>query len=230
MIQATIANTNVINKSAASSVVVPATKLNPQQANKALKAALDYAIVIPVLLLTWPLFLILAILVRLDSAGPVIHRRKVLGRDGRVFYALKFRTMHVNGDEILNQYPHLKAELSANYKLKCDPRITRVGKWLRKFSLDELPQLFNVLRQEMSVIGPRIIAPNEISKYGKQGDTLLTVQPGLTGLWQVSGRSDTSYEDRVNLDMNYINDWSVLTDLKILVKTPIVVLKGDGAY
>jgi lipopolysaccharide/colanic/teichoic acid biosynthesis glycosyltransferase len=206
------------------------TKRNAQQENRRLKALLDFAIVIPTLLLIWPLFLILAIAVKLDSAGPVIHRRRVLGRDGRIFDAFKFRTMYVNGDEILAQHPKLKAELNKNYKLKCDPRVTRVGTFLRKFSLDELPQLFNVLAQDMSIIGPRIIAPDEISKYGQWGQTLLTVMPGLTGLWQVSGRSNTSYDDRVKLDMSYINTWSVFKDIQILLKTIPAVMKGDGAY
>lgn len=203
---------------------------NAQQANRRLKALLDYAIVVPALLLIWPLFLVLAIAVKLDSSGPVIHRRRVLGRDGRIFYAFKFRTMYVNGDEILAQHPKLQAELNRNYKLKCDPRVTRVGTLLRKFSLDELPQLFNILAQDMSVIGPRIIAPNEITKYGQFGPTLLTVMPGLTGLWQVSGRSDTSYDDRVKLDMQYIEEWSIYLDVKILLKTIPAVMKGDGAY
>ncbi|MCP4421100.1 MAG: hypothetical protein GY805_31195 [Chloroflexi bacterium] len=203
---------------------------NAQQANRRLKALLDYAIVIPTLMLIWPLFLLLAIAVKMDSSGPIIYRRRVLGRDGRIFDAFKFRTMHTNGDEILAQYPKLKAELNKNYKLKCDPRITRVGNFLRKFSLDELPQLFNVLAQDMSIIGPRIIAPDEITKYGQWGQTLLTVMPGLTGLWQVSGRSNTSYDDRVKLDMNYIDSWSVVADIKILLKTIPAVMKGDGAY
>lgn len=217
------------NKSATVSRL-PQSQQNAQQANRRLKALLDYAIVIPTLLLIWPLFLLLAIAVKLDSPGPVIHRRRVLGRDGRIFDAFKFRTMYINGDEILAKYPRLKAELNQNYKLKCDPRVTRVGTMLRKFSLDELPQLFNVLAQDMSVIGPRIIAPDEITKYGRWGQTLLTVMPGLTGLWQVSGRSNTSYDDRVKLDMQYIDNWSIFLDIKILFKTIPAVMKGDGAY
>jgi lipopolysaccharide/colanic/teichoic acid biosynthesis glycosyltransferase len=195
-----------------------------------LKAMLDYCITIPGVLLISPLLVLIALMVRLDSPGPIIHRRRVLGRNGRVFYALKFRTMHVNGDEILARYPKLKEELDKNYKLKFDPRVTRVGVILRKYSLDELPQLFNVLAQDMSLIGPRIIAPAEIVKYGPYGATLLTAMPGLTGLWQVSGRSDTSYDDRVNLDMQYIHEWSIWTDIKILFRTPLVILRGDGAY
>jgi len=198
--------------------------------NRVLKAALDYALIVPALLFLMPLFAMLALLVRLDSPGPVFYRRRVLGKDGRVFDAFKFRTMHVNGDEILARYPKLRAELQQNYKLKCDPRITRVGNFLRKFSLDELPQLFNVLLRDMSLIGPRIIAPEEITKYGEWGTTLLTVLPGLTGLWQVSGRSDTSYDERVQLDMQYIDNWSLWLDIKIVLKTVPTVLRGDGAY
>ena len=138
--------------------------------------------------------------------------------------------MYVNGDEIMARYPKLKMELERNYKLKCDPRVTKMGNILRKFSLDELPQLFNVVLQDMSLIGPRMITPEEITKYGEHGDKLLTVQPGLSGLWQVSGRSDTTYDERVELDMEYISKWSVWMDLKILFKTPLVVLRGDGAY
>lgn len=218
------------NSKTATVARLPQTQQNAQQANRRLKALLDFAIVIPTLMLIWPLFMILAIAVKLDSPGPVIHRRRVLGRDGRIFDAFKFRTMYVNGDEILAQHPKLKVELQQNYKLKCDPRITRVGTFLRKFSLDELPQLFNVLAQDMSVIGPRIIAPDEIAKYGQWGQTLLTVMPGLTGLWQVSGRSNTSYDERVNLDMQYIDNWSIFMDIKILFKTIPAVMKGDGAY
>ena len=195
-----------------------------------LKAAFDYMITIPGLLLIAPLFLALALMVRLDSPGPVFYRRRVLGKNGRVYYAFKFRTMYVNGDEILAQYPKLRRELEKNYKLKCDPRVTKVGNFLRKYSLDELPQLLNVLNQDMSLIGPRMITPEEISKYGEHGEKLMTVMPGLSGLWQVSGRSDTTYDERIELDMAYVDNWSVILDLKILFQTPMVVLRGDGAY
>lgn len=206
------------------------TRISAQQAYAWLKSLVDYALVIPALLVLWPLFLGLALAVKFDSPGPIIYRRRVLGRDGRVFDAFKFRTMYVNGDDILAQHPVLKAELDRNYKLKDDPRVTKVGKLLRKFSLDELPQLFNVLFQDMSLIGPRIIAPEEIEKYGAYGPDLLAVMPGITGLWQVSGRSNTSYDDRVKLDMQYIHNWSVLLDIKILFRTFPAVMKGEGAY
>ena len=124
----------------------------------------------------------------------------------------------------------MQKELAENHKLKNDPRITRVGRFLRKTSLDELPQLFNVLRGEMSLVGPRIISPEEIDKYHKWNMNLLTVKPGLSGLWQVSGRSDLSYQERVNLDMYYIRNWSIWLDLQILFQTIPVVIKGTGAY
>ena len=201
-----------------------------QHSQRVLKAAVDYLVVLPAMLFIWPLLLGLAIAVKLDSPGPVIYRRRVLGKNGRVFHAFKFRTMYVNGDEIIAQYPKLKMELEREYKLKCDPRVTRVGKMLRKFSLDELPQLFNILLQDMSIVGPRIITPEEITKYGENGEELMTVMPGLTGLWQASGRSNTGYDRRVTLDMQYIRTWSVWQDIKILFKTVPAVLKGDGAY
>jgi len=194
------------------------------------KTALDYALVLPAVLLISPLLITLALLVKLDSPGPIIYKRRVLGLHGRIFHAYKFRTMYINGDEILNKHPRLRRELHRSYKLKCDPRVTRVGQFLRKYSLDELPQLFNILARDMSLIGPRIIAPPEIKNYGQWGETLLSVTPGLTGLWQVSGRSDTSYEERVRLDMEYIHNWSIWLDLSILSRTIPTVLKGDGAY
>lgn len=204
--------------------------LSIQQKHSVQKAVLDLVIVIPALICLSPLLLILALAVKLDSPGPIIYRRRVLGKNGRVFDAYKFRTMYINGDEILAKHPKLRAELNKNYKLKCDPRVTNVGKFLRKFSLDELPQLFNVVKQEMSLVGPRIITPDEISKYGPHGVLLLTVMPGLTGFWQVNGRSNTSYDVRVSLDMHYIKNWSLWLDIKILAMTIPAVLKGDGAY
>lgn len=201
-----------------------------KQPGMILKAMLDYVIVVPALIFILPLLAILALAVKLDSPGPIIYRRRVLGKNGRTFDAFKFRTMYVDGEEILAQYPALQAELARNYKLKCDPRVTRVGALLRKFSLDELPQLFNILKQEMSLVGPRIITPDELGKYGSWGGALMTAMPGLTGLWQVSGRSDTSYDERVNLDMTYVHNWSLWMDIKIILRTVPAVLRGDGAY
>lgn len=198
--------------------------------DEAMKLAMDYLLTIPGLIAISPILLVTAIAVKLDSPGPVIHRRWVMGMRGKGFYAYKFRTMHVHGDRILADYPELQAELAQNHKLKNDPRITRIGKYLRKFSLDELPQLFNVLRREMSLVGPRMITPEEIAKYTVWDINLLTVRPGITGMWQVSGRSDVSYDERVQLDMYYVRNWSIWMDLQLLLQTIPAVLKGRGAY
>ena len=198
---------------------------------QAMKTVLDYAVTLTVLILLSPLMLSLAVAIWLDSPGPVLYRRRVLGVGGHEFDALKFRTMAINGDEILAQHPELMAELQDNHKLKDDPRVTRVGRFLRNTSLDELPQLFNVLRGQMSLVGPRMISPAEAKEYGALRMNLHTVKPGITGLWQVSGRSDLSYEERVQLDMQYIRNYTLWQDLQILfVQTLPAVLKRRGAY
>jgi len=196
-----------------------------------LKNLLDYSIVLLASLFLMPLIGLLALFIKLDSPGPVLYRRRVLGVGGQEFDAFKFRTMVVNGDEVLAQHPELLAELRATHKLKVDPRITRVGAWLRRTSLDELPQFINILLGQMSLVGPRMIAPAEAAMYGQMWQNLLTVKPGLTGLWQVSGRSDLSYDDRVQLDMHYIRNYSIWLDLQILFfQTLPAVFKGRGAY
>ncbi len=198
--------------------------------DRILKTMLDWSVALGALIVGWPIFAILALLIRLDSPGPVFYRRRVMGVNGKQFDAFKFRTMYVNGDEILARYPDLQAQLAQTHKLKYDPRVTRVGRFLRKTSLDELPQLFNVLREEMSVVGPRMISPPEMNMYAKYGLNLLTVKPGMTGLWQISGRSDVSWEQRVRFDMHYIRNWSIWLDIQILIQTIPAVLKSRGAY
>ncbi|MFZ6028846.1 MAG: sugar transferase [Chloroflexota bacterium] len=195
-----------------------------------LKLVLDYALTIPFLILASPFLLALAIAIKLDSPGPIIHRRRVMGVNGKQFDAFKFRSMHINGEEILNAHPELKLELATNHKLKNDPRITRIGHIIRKYSLDEVPQLINVLRREMSLVGPRMITLEEVAKYNQWDMNLLTVSPGLSGLWQVSGRSDVSYEERVQLDMYYVRNWSIWLDIQIVLQTIPAILKGRGAY
>lgn len=194
------------------------------------KLALDYALTLPAFLFILPIMAVIALLVRLDSPGPIIYKRRVMGVNGRQFDAYKFRTMYLDGERILDQHPELKAELVRTHKLKHDPRITRMGQFLRKSSLDELPQLFNVIKREMSLVGPRMIAPNEMDMYDEWGLNLLTVLPGISGLWQVSGRSDISYQERVRLDMYYIRNWNIWLDLQILLQTIPAILKGRGAY
>jgi exopolysaccharide biosynthesis polyprenyl glycosylphosphotransferase len=205
-------------------------KLRLTGLDSALKFALDYAITIPGLILILPVVLLLSIAIKLDSPGPVLHRRRVMGLHGRQFDAYKFRTMHVNGDQLLRAHPALQAELAQQHKLKNDPRVTRLGQILRQLSLDELPQLLNVLKREMSLVGPRMISPPEMKMYGQWGMNLLTVPPGITGLWQVSGRSDVSYTERVRLDMYYIRNWTIWLDLQLLLQTIPAVVKKRGAY
>jgi exopolysaccharide biosynthesis polyprenyl glycosylphosphotransferase len=204
-------------------------RLEPGEA--CIKAVLEYGLAGLGLLLLSPFLLALAILIKIDSPGPVLHRRRVLGVSGKNFDAFKFRTMRVDGDALLSRDPELQAELRTNHKLKSDPRVTRIGRWLRKYSLDELPQLLNVLRGQMGLVGPRMITSEEAEKYGRHRLNLLTVKPGITGLWQVSGRSDLSYTERVHLDMYYIRNYSVWLDLQILfVQTVPAVIQGRGAY
>ncbi len=210
--------------------LVSVNKVRLTGADRALKLFTDYALTVPGLILISPFLLLIAILVKLDSPGPVIHRRRVMGVSGKQFDAYKFRTMVTNGDQLLTASPELQAELAENHKLKDDPRITRVGRFLRRFSLDELPQMFNVFKREMSLVGPRMISPEEMEKYDQWGINLLTVHPGITGLWQVSGRSDLSYEDRVRMDMHYVRNWSLWLDLQLLVQTIPAVLRARGAY
>jgi len=198
--------------------------------DQVLKIMFDYTLAIPGVILISPLLLLIALCIKLDSPGPVIYKRRVMGVNGKEIDAYKFRTMKINGNEILAAYPELQEQLSKDHKLKDDPRVTRVGKILRKLSLDELPQVFNVLLGQMSLVGPRMISPKEMKKYNQWGINLLTVKPGMTGLWQVSGRSDISYEERVRLDMYYIRNWSIWLDLQLLWRTLPVVLKAHGAY
>ena len=179
-------------------------------------------------------FLIFAILVKLDSPGPVFFRQIRIGRFGRKFPVYKFRTMVQNADQVLQDYldksPELRVEWLATHKLKQDPRVTRLGALLRTWSIDELPQLWNILIGDMSLVGPRPIVDAEVEKYGKCFELYIQVRPGLTGLWQVSGRNNTTYERRVELDEFYVRNRSLKLDLQILLKTVLVVLKKDGAY
>lgn len=181
-----------------------------------------------------PLFAAIAIAIRRESAGPVFYRQKRIGRNGETIRIVKFRTMVCNADEVLNDYleanPALREEWQRDQKLRNDPRITRIGSLLRRTSLDELPQLWNVLAGEMSLVGPRPIVQAEIIKYGDVFGDYMRVRPGITGLWQVSGRNNLPYDERVRLDRYYICNWSVWFDLWVLAKTVPVVLMRNGAY
>ena len=176
-----------------------------------------------------PLLCLVSLLVLFDDSSPVIYRRRVVGGDTE-FDAFKFRTMRRDAHEILNADPVLCTEFQRNFKLKNDPRVTRIGVYLRKLSIDELPQLWNVLMGQMSLVGPRMLTSPELEKYGRHKALLLSVKPGMTGYWQVNGRQDVTYEERVKMDLYYIQHWNLLLDLKILLLTPWKVLRRQGAH
>ena len=199
-----------------------------------LKRFLNIALTVLTLPIILPISFLLALTIRLDSDGPVIYNQERLGYNGEPFHVWKFRTMVKGADEILADYleenPDMKEEWEESHKLKDDPRVTRVGKFLRKTSLDELPQLWNVIKGEMSLVGPRPIVEDEIKHFGDRFTTYTKVKPGMTGLWQVSGRSDTSYTSRVSLDEYYVRHWSIWLDFYILLRTVYTVLFRHGAY
>ena len=176
-----------------------------------------------------PIIIVCALLIKFQDGGPAFHRRRVVGPSGE-FDAFKLRTMCPNADAILLRDPDLRREFELNSKLRNDPRITRLGGFLRKLSLDECPQLWNVLRGEMSLVGPRMITPEERKRYGQAGWIFDTTKPGLTGVWQVGGRQEVAFEQRVQMDLFYVQNWSLGLDCKILLQTPFVVLRGVGAY
>ncbi len=203
---------------------------------RVLKRGGDIVFSLLVLSLGSPLFLLLAVLVKLSSRGSVFYRQRRIGRGYKGFGCLKFRTMRRDADRVLASMleadPKLRAEFERDHKLKRDPRITPLGKFLRRSSLDELPQFINVLRGEMSVVGPRPIVWDELRRYGRNMDEVLSVRPGLTGLWQVSGRNNLTYRTRVRLDLTYVRQRSFWLDLGIVLRTiGVVLLPMDrGAY
>ena len=201
---------------------------------RVVKRALDVTAVCLALPILFPLVLVIAAAVRFSSPGPIFFSHRRILRHGAFFSMWKFRTMCVNSTEVLdsylNKHPEARAEWVKTHKLRDDPRVTRVGNFLRRTSLDELPQLWNVLRGDMSLVGPRPIVAAEVERYGKHFDCYCKVKPGVTGLWQVSGRSKVSYDERVQLDCRYAREWSLWMDTKILSRTLSSVVNQDGAY
>lgn len=194
------------------------------------KRAIDVLLASIVLTCVLPVLILASIAILLDSPGRVLYRRGVVGKGGRPFAAWKLRTMIENGDAHVTENSRLAEEYNNNHKLREDPRVTGVGKLLRKSSIDELPQLFNVLRGEMSLVGPRMISFPELEKFGEWQEKILEVKPGITGLWQVRGRGDLDYDERVRLNVYYVDNRSVLLDLRILAKTIPAVFTGKGAF
>jgi Undecaprenyl-phosphate galactose phosphotransferase WbaP len=202
--------------------------------NLGVKRILDLMLTVLGGLVILPVLLVIALLIKITSPGPVLYGQTRIGQNSRRFKAWKFRSMVIDSEErlkkLLDSDPEIRAEWDANYKLKDDPRITKVGKILRKLSFDEFPQLLNVLKGEMSLVGPRPIIDAEVEKYGEDFKRIFSVKPGMTGLWQISGRSDTDYGERVAYDTYYMQSWSIWLDLWILYKTFGVVVRGKGAY
>jgi len=200
------------------------------RAGRLIKRILDVALALVVLGLFSPVLGIIALLIRLDSPGPAVFSQRRVGEDGRPFDILKFRSMRVGAEEQQAQLLDLNQASGPVFKIKADPRITRMGRILRRSSLDELPQFLNVLRGEMSVVGPRPGLPSEVAQYQAWQRQRLEVPPGITGLWQVSGRSDLSFDEMCLLDVFYIENWSLGLDLTIMLRTIPHVVFADGAY
>jgi exopolysaccharide biosynthesis polyprenyl glycosylphosphotransferase len=199
-------------------------------AQAAAKRTLDLGLSLGVLVLTLPVWLIIALMIKVDSRGPILYQQRRVGRHEKPFMMLKFRTMVNRADQLLDHLIEQNEASGPLFKLRADPRITRMGRWLRRWSLDELPQLVNVLKGEMSLVGPRPPLPDEVAQYDVWQLDRLSVPPGITGLWQVRGRSHLSFDDYVRLDLYYIENWSVAFDLYILAKTIPAVLSHKGAF
>ena len=207
--------------------VIPAVSLSRWQT--AVKRGLDLIIATVALLVLSPLLIVIALLIKMQDGGRIIHRRRVVGPKGE-FDAFKLRSMRVDADQVLQRDAKLRAEFEQNFKLKSDPRVTPIGRVVRRLSLDELPQLINVLKGEMSLVGPRMVTPEELEKFGEARWIFHYVKPGITGYWQVYGRQQVSYIKRVEMELFYVEHRSLLLDLKILIKTPLIVARGSGAY
>jgi lipopolysaccharide/colanic/teichoic acid biosynthesis glycosyltransferase len=195
-----------------------------------IKRVIDVILASVALILLSPLFAIIAIAIKIDSKGPVFFAHKRIGKNGKIIKLYKFRSMVINAEELIKSFtPEQMKEYKENYKLTNDPRITKVGKFLRKTSLDELPQLINIINGDLSIIGPRPVIADELEKYGTNKDKFLSVTPGLTGYWAANGRSNTTYEQRIEMELYYIDNLSLKMDIKVFFKTILSVVKKEGA-
>ena len=221
------ANENVIENS----LKIKETQ-NSEKARRYIKVKriLDCILATIALIILSPIYLIIAIAVKIDSKGPIFFGHTRIGKNGKIIKIYKYRTMVTNAEELIKQFtPEQMKEYKENFKLENDPRITKVGKFLRKTSLDELPQLLNIVKGELALIGPRPVVKDELEKYGENAEKFLSVTPGLTGNWAASGRSNTTYEERMKMELWYVDNISFITDVKIFFKTIIAVIKKEGA-
>ena len=213
-----------------------ALKISQLKSSDVVKRLFDIVFSLSVLVLCAPIYLVLAVAIACTSSGSIFYIQERVGRHHRHFGCIKFRTMIPDADRLLHEMmaasEDVRQEFSENFKLKEDPRITRIGKFLRTTNLDEFPQFINVLKGEMSVVGPRPLVPEEIERYGTQIDRVLTIRPGITGLWQVSGRNDIPYAQRIRIDVSYVKRRNFWLDLRIVFKTILltVIPKNNGAY
>jgi len=207
--------------------VAPKQRVHMTHWQRALKRSIDVAGGTILLILSAPLIGLLALRIKLYDGGPALFRRRVVGPKGE-FDAFKLRTMRVDADDVLRRDDRLRREFEVNFKLQHDPRVTAAGAALRRSGLDELPQLWNVIKGQMSLVGPRMITPAELQRYGDAGWIFNLMKPGVTGYWQIHGDPEAGYDRRIAMDLFYAENWSLLFDLKILIRTPARVLRGSG--
>lgn len=226
---------NVANGNVAQDISSVSTKtykevLTKKTPYKVVKRIIDVVLSSIALVVLSPIFAIIALAIKLESKGPVFFKHTRIGKDGKIIKIYKFRSMVENAEDLIKKFtPEQMKEYKENYKLTDDPRITKVGKILRKTSLDELPQLINIIKGELSIIGPRPVVQKELEKYGSNAQKFLSVTPGLTGYWAANGRSCTSYEKRMEMELFYVDNLSLKLDIKIFFKTFEAVIKREGA-
>ena len=225
------ANENTINNVSKMELVKMKETISVEKNNYIrIKRILDCILATIALILLSPIYLIIAIAVKIDSKGPAFFKHTRIGKNGKTIKIYKYRTMVTNAEELIKKFtPEQMKEYKENFKLENDPRITKVGKFLRKTSLDELPQLLNIIQGDLALIGPRPVVKSELEKYGENTGKFLSVTPGLTGNWAASGRSNTTYEERMKMELWYVDNISFITDVKIFFKTIIAVIKKEGA-
>lgn len=197
---------------------------------KVVKRGMDVILSLIGLIVLLPVFAIIALSIKIESKGPVFFKHNRIGKNGKIIRIYKFRSMVENAEDLIKKFtPEQMKEYKENYKLTDDPRITKIGKFLRKTSLDELPQLINIIKGELSIIGPRPVIQEELEKYGADAEKFLSVTPGLTGYWAANGRSDTTYEERMEMELYYVDNLSLKLDIQVFFKTILSVLKREGA-
>lgn len=226
---------NVANENVAQEISNLSTKtytevLTKKKPYKVIKRLTDVILSSIALVVLLPVFAIIALAIKIESKGPVFFKHTRIGKNGKIIKIYKFRSMVINAEELIKKFtPEQMKEYKENYKLTDDPRITKVGKFLRKTSLDELPQLINIIKGELSIIGPRPVIQEELEKYGPNTQKFLSVTPGLTGYWAANGRSSTTYEERMEMELYYVDNMSLSLDLKVFFKTFSAVIKKEGA-